>query len=120
MPYITLEYSSNIQTDFKPLFEELKNELVATGYVQEMGVKCRAVPSEDFFIVNVNPNYKMVHLYFRMREGRSLEVRQNFSKIGLSILEKYFEKEIQAKEIILSTEVRELIHGVDLLKNAIR
>jgi hypothetical protein len=47
-------------------------------------------------------------------------VRQNFSKIGMDVLEKYFEKEILAKEIILSTEVKELIKGLDLLKNAIR
>jgi 5-carboxymethyl-2-hydroxymuconate isomerase len=55
-----------------------------------------------------------------MREGRSVEVRQNFSKIGLAMLEKYFEKEIAAKEIILSTEVKELIKGLDLLNNSIR
>jgi 5-carboxymethyl-2-hydroxymuconate isomerase len=121
MPYITLEYSNNIKKkDFKPLFEELKNQLVATGEVQELGVKCRAVSSTDYFIVNGNTNYKMVHLLFRMREGRSLEVRQKFSQIGMDVLEKYFEKEILAKEIILSTEVKELIKGLDLLKNAIR
>lgn len=120
MPYITLEYSNNIKRDFKPLFEALKNDLVATGEVQELGVKCRAVPSEDYFLVNGDANYKMVHLFFRMREGRSLEVRQNFSKIGLEHLERFFEKEIQAKEIILSTEVKELIHELDLLKNSIR
>jgi 5-carboxymethyl-2-hydroxymuconate isomerase len=121
MPYITLEYSDNIQIkDFKPFFEDLKNQLVATGEVQELGVKCRAIPSSDSFIGNGNPDYKMVHLLFRMREGRSLEVRQQFSQIGMSVLEKYFEKEILAKEIILSTEVKELIKGLDLLKNSIR
>jgi 5-carboxymethyl-2-hydroxymuconate isomerase len=121
MPYITLEYSNNIQKkDFKPLFEALKNQLVATGEVQELGVKCRAVPSSDSFIVNGDSNYKMVHLLFRMREGRSLEARQKISQIGMSVLEHYFEKEILAKEIILSTEVKELIKGLDLLKNSIR
>jgi 5-carboxymethyl-2-hydroxymuconate isomerase len=106
--------------DFKPLFEDLKNQLVATGEVQELGVKCRAIPSSDYFITNGNSQYKMVHLLFRMREGRSVEVRQNFSKIGLAMLEKYFDKEIAAKEIILSTEVKELIKGLDLLNNSIR
>jgi 5-carboxymethyl-2-hydroxymuconate isomerase len=121
MPYITLEYSNNLNTlSFNALFEELKENLVATGEVQELGIKCRAVSCTDYFIVNENPDYKMVHLLFRMREGRSLEVRQNFSAIGMAVLEKYFEKEILAKEIILSTEVKELIHGLDLLKNAIR
>jgi 5-carboxymethyl-2-hydroxymuconate isomerase len=55
-----------------------------------------------------------------MREGRSLEVRKAISQIGIEVLEKHFQKEIEAKEIILSTEVKELITGLDLLKNAIR
>jgi 5-carboxymethyl-2-hydroxymuconate isomerase len=121
MPHITLEYSHNIKDfDFKSLFKELKDRLVATGEAQELGIKCGAVPSIDYFIVNGNEDYKMVNLLFRMREGRSLEVRQLISKIGMEVLEKYFEKDIQAKQIILSTEVKELITGLDLLKNAIR
>jgi 5-carboxymethyl-2-hydroxymuconate isomerase len=121
MPHITLEYSNNItNADFRAIFQELKDRIVATGEAQELGVKCRAVASTDYFIVNGNENYKMVNLLFRMREGRSLEVRQNFSKIGMDVLEKYFEKEILAQEIILSTEVKELIKGLDLLKNSIR
>lgn len=121
MPHITLEYSNNIKNiDFKSLFNELKDRLVATGEAQELGVKCRAVASTDYFIVNGNEDYKMVNLLFRMREGRSMEVKQLISKIGLEVLEKYFEKEILAKQIILSTEVKELITGLDLLKNSIR
>jgi 5-carboxymethyl-2-hydroxymuconate isomerase len=76
MPYITLEYSNNIKIkDFKPLFEDLKNQLVATGEVQELGVKCRAVSSTDYFIVNGNTDYKMVHFgsaskFFKNWHGR--------------------------------------------------
>jgi 5-carboxymethyl-2-hydroxymuconate isomerase len=103
MPHITLEYSNNItNTDFRAIFQELKDRIVATGEAQELGVKCRAVASTDYFIVNGNENYKMVNLLFRMREGRSLEVR------------------IEAKEVILSTEVKELMKDLDLLKNSIR
>jgi 5-carboxymethyl-2-hydroxymuconate isomerase len=121
MPHITLEYSNNItNADFRAIFQELKDRIVATGEAQELGVKCRAVASTDYFIVDGNENYKMINLLFRMREGRSLEVRQTISQIGLKVLEKHFQKEIEAKEIILSTEVKELITGLDLLKNAIR
>lgn len=121
MPHITLEYSNNINDiDFSSLFKELKDKLVATGEAQELGIKCRAVVSTDYFIVDGNEDYKMVNLLFRMREGRSLEVRTLISSIGMEVLEKYFTKEIAAKEIILSTEVKELIKGLDLLKNSIR
>jgi 5-carboxymethyl-2-hydroxymuconate isomerase len=121
MPYITLEYTDNLQApDFQHLFEELKNRLVATGEVQELGVKCRAVPSSEHFIADGKPTYKMAHLLFRMREGRSLEVRQRFSQIGMEVMQAFFEKEIRVKEIILSTEVKELEKGLDLLHNSIR
>ncbi|MFC5047037.1 5-carboxymethyl-2-hydroxymuconate Delta-isomerase [Aquimarina hainanensis] len=120
MPHITLEYSDNVSLDFKLFFEELKNKLVETGYVSAMGIKCRAVPSTVHFIIDGNPSYKMVNLLLRLREGRSLEVRKKLSQIGISLLEKYFQKEITNKEIILSTEVKELITGLDITKNAIR
>lgn len=121
MPHITLEYSNNIKNiDLKSLFEELKDRLVATGEVQELGVKCRAVASDHYFIVNGNPDYKMVNLLFRMREGRSQDIKNLISKIGIEVMEKHFSNEILAKEIILSTEVKELIVGQDLTKNSIR
>lgn len=40
--------------------------------------------------------------------------------IGFDVIEKYFEKDIQAKQMILSTEVKELIAGLDLFKKSIR
>ena len=121
MPYITLEYTPNItDIDFLHLFDALKTQLVATGEVQALGVKCRAVTCTDYYIVDGNADYKMVNLLFRLREGRSLAVRQQISTIGMTILEKYFENDIKNKTIILSTEVKELVAGLDLLKNAIR
>lgn len=121
MPHITLEYSGNISgCDFRILFEDLKNQLVATGEVPALGIKCRALPSADYFIIDGNPEYKMINLLFRLREGRSVEVRKKISEIGMAVLEKYFAKEIQKKEIILSTEVKELVTGIDLTKNSIR
>ncbi len=121
MPHITFEYTNNIENfDFKSFFEELKNEIVATKVAESLGVKCRAVSCSAFYLVDGNENYKMVNLLFRLREGRTIETKQMISKIGLNLLEKYFEKEILAKEIILSTEIKELITGIDLLKNSIR
>ena len=50
----------------------------------------------------------MVNLLFKLREGRSFEIRQQISSIGMKLMETYFQKEIKAKQIILSTEVKEL------------
>ena len=120
MPHITLEYTTNVTIDFRSFFGELAEQLVATGEVPKLGIKCRAVSSNDYYIIDGNPNYKMVNLLFRLREGRSFEVRQKISSIGIVLMEKYFKKEIKNKEIILSTEVKELIKALDLTKNAIR
>lgn len=120
MPHITLECSSNVTTDFQDFFKELSTQLVATGHAAKFGIKCRLVVADTYFIVDGNPAYKMVNLLFRLREGRSEEVLQSFSKIGMNLLEEYFEEEMKAKTIILSTEIKELIKGLDLTKNSIR
>lgn len=106
--------------DFQNFFKELADQLVATGYASKMGIKCQVVPVDTYFIIDGNPDYKMVNLLFRLREGRSKETLANFSKIGMDLLENYLKEEIKAKQIILSTEIKELIKGQDITKNAIR
>lgn len=120
MPHITLECTANVNIDFQDFFEKLTNQLVATGHAPKLGMKCRVVASKEYYIIDGNPDYKMVNLLIKLREGRSPEVLQNFSKIGMNLLEAYFKEAINAKTIILSTEIKELIKGLDLTKNAIR
>lgn len=120
MPHITFECSKNVELDFNCFFEELAEKLVATGHASKMGIKCRVVTGDNYYIIDGNPDYQMVNLLFRLREGRSKETLLQFSEIGMSLMETYFEKEITAKKIILSTEIKELIKGQDLTKNSIR
>jgi len=120
MPHITLECTANIKMDFQIFFKELCQKLVATGRTPKMGMKCRLVVSDTFYIIDGNPDYKMVNLLFCLREGRSQETLANFSQIGMELLENYLKEEVIAKNIILSTEFKELIKGRDLTKNAIR
>ncbi|WP_158839209.1 hypothetical protein [Polaribacter sp. L3A8] len=120
MPHITLEHSANISLDFQSFFKDLSEQLVATGHVPKLGVKCRAVSSDNYYIIDGKPEYQMVNLLFRLREGRSFEVRQQISSIGMKLMSNYFQKEMKAKQIILSTEVKELTKELDLTKNSIR
>ena len=120
MPHITLECTANVKINFQEFFSKLTDQLVATGHAPKLGIKCRVSASDDFFIIDGNPDYKMVNLFIRLREGRSPEVLQQFSKIGMELMEAYFKEDILAKKIILSTEIKELIKGLDLTKNAIR
>ena len=120
MPHITLECSANVEIDFQSFFKDLSAEIVATGDAARLGIKCRVVKNEDYFIIDGDENYKMVNLLFRLREGRSKEVLSTFSNIGMNTMEKYFQKDIAEKKIILSTEIKELIKGIDLTKNSVR
>jgi len=120
MPHITLECTSNVKIDFQEFFGKLTDQLVATGHAPKLGIKCRVEASDEYFIIDGTPAYKMVNLFIRLREGRSPEVLQNFSKIGMELMEAYFKEDIIAKKIILSTEIKELIKGLDLTKNSIR
>jgi len=120
MPHIKLECTSNVEMDFQSFFEELSEKLVATGHASKMGVKCRVVAADTYYIIDGNPDYKMVNLLFRLREGRSVETLANFSKIGINLLSEYLEKDVAAKKIILSTEIKELKKGLDITKNTIR
>lgn len=120
MPHITLECTSNVKMNFQGFFKDLSEQLVATGHAPKLGMKCRSVISENYYIIDGNPEYKMVNLLFRFREGRSEEVLVNFSKIGMDLLSEYLKDEIIAKKIILSTEIKELKKGQDLTKNSIR
>lgn len=120
MPHITFEYTANVRIDLRSFFKELTEALVATGHVSQMGVKCRAIEAQQYYIVNGDLRYKMVNLLFRLREGRSPEIKSELSTIGMGLLEKYLSKEIEQKEIILSTEVKELLHDQDLTRNHIR
>jgi 5-carboxymethyl-2-hydroxymuconate isomerase len=106
--------------DFQSFFKELSNKLVETGHAAELGIKCRVVSSEEYMIVNGSGEFKMVNLLFRLREGRSVEVRNQFSEIGMALMKDYLSNDVKDKSIILSTEIKELIKGTDLTYNSIR
>lgn len=120
MPHIKLETTSNVNMDFQAFFAELAEELVATGHASQMGIKCRKVVSDEYYIIDGNQDYKMANLLLRLREGRSKETLETFSNIGMNLMKKYLNDDITAKKIILSTEIKELIKGKDLTYNSVR
>ncbi len=119
MPHITLECTSNVEMDFQQFFKDLTEQIVETGHAKRLGMKCRLLVSNVFYIADGNPDLKMANLLFRLREGRSEAVRIRFSQIGIDLLSHYLEKDIAAKKIIYSTEVKELKHGLDITKSSI-
>jgi len=120
MPHITLECSSNLKMDFQAFFKELAEKYVETGHAPKLGIKCRVAASDDYYIIDGDPEYKMVNLLLRLREGRSEEVLESFSNIGINLLEKYLHDDISKKKVIISTEIKQLIKGLDITKNSVR
>ena len=106
--------------NFQAFFKELAEELVETGHAAKLGIKCRKVVADEYYIIDGDQEYKMANLLFRLREGRSEETLETFSTIGMNLMKKYLNEDIVAKKIILSTEIKELIKGRDLTFNAVR
>lgn len=120
MPHITLECTSNISINYSSFFKELSDALSATGHASTMGIKCRVVTSDEYYIADGQPDYSMVNLLIRLREGREKAVLERFSQIGLALLKQHCAADIEAKRIIISTEIKELVKDIDLTSNAIR
>ena len=120
MPHITIECSSNVNLDFQCFFAELCQRMIETGHAPGLGMKCRVIASDDYYIIDGNPDYMMINLLIRIREGRTNKVMEEFSNIGMDLLKKYMHEEIKDHRVILSTEIRELIKGKDLTFNSIR
>ncbi len=120
MPHITLECSNNVHMDFQSFFKDLGHQLVETGHAAKLGIKCRVVTTEEYMIIDGNEEFKMVNILFRLREGRSVEVKKQFCTIGMDLLKEYLDEDVKRKSIILSTEIKELIKGIDLTYNSIR
>ena len=120
MPHIKLECTSNLEMDFQTFFAELAEELVATGHAAKLGIKCRKVVADEYYIIDGDSSYKMANLLFRLREGRSAETLAAFSNIGMNLMKKYLQEDVKNKKVILSTEIKELIKGQDLTFNSVR
>ena len=120
MPHIKLECTPNLEMDFHAFFKELAEQLVETGHAAKLGIKCRKVVADTYYIIDGDKDYKMANLLFRLREGRSDETLKAFSSIGMNLMKKYLADDIDAKKVILSTEIKELIKGRDLTFNSVR
>ena len=120
MPHITLETSGNLKMDFQAYFKRLSDVLVESGHASRMGIKCRVVSSDTYYIIDGNPEYKMINVLFRLREGRSVDTLRFIAKATMDLLEEFLTEDIAEGKVILSTEIKELIKGQDLTENSVR
>ncbi len=119
MPHLTLEYTDNVQFDVQSLLARLNEAMVATGAVNLKGLKCRAIRLSDYRIADGFEEYGFVHLSILVKEGRSLETRQEMTQRTMKVLEEAFQERFKNGYISLSVDLKEMVTGIALTKHNI-
>jgi len=119
MPHVILEYSENLDFDVQEFFRELFDSLVETGNINLKGLRGRALKLTEYRIADGKPDYKMAHVMMTIREGRPLEVKEEFAKRIMAQLEKTFGDHLEHGYIGLSNDMRELKDGIALRTSTI-
>lgn len=110
MPHCILEYSANVtdEPDFRALFGELHEALVATGEFKIGDIKSRAVCHHDFVIAEGDPDRSFVALEIRILEGRSDAVRSRISTDAAAILRRHLRRTLATTRCSLSVQVTDM------------
>ncbi len=119
MPNIIMEYSDNLEFDIQDLFARLHEEMLATGVVRMKGLKSRAIRHTEYRLADGHEGYKFIHVALLIREGRTVEKKEEMSQRVMKVLEETFADEVDNGYIALSTDIKELLHGIALTKNNI-
>ena len=120
MPHLILEYTNNIEPfAVQPLLAKLHEEMVATGAVNLKGLKSRAICHADYRIGDGNESYAFVHVQMWIRDGRSLETKQDMAQRAMAILEETFGHRRENGYLSLSVDVQEMAKGIALTNHNI-
>lgn len=119
MPHLILEYSDNLEFDSQTFFRELHESLAEMDSVNMKGLKSRAIKLTDYYIADGYAGYKMAHLTVVLREGRPRAVQEEIAQRVMAQLEKTFGHHRENGYLNISTDMKELEHGIALVKHNI-
>jgi 5-carboxymethyl-2-hydroxymuconate isomerase len=120
MPHLILEYTNNIEPfAVQPLLAQLHEEMVATGAVNLKGLKSRAIGLADYRMADGDEAYAFVHVQMWIRDGRSLETKQDMAQRAMIILEQTFGHRRQGGYLSLSVDIQEMAKGIALTNHNI-
>ena len=120
MPHLILEYTDNIKPfAVQPLLGRLHEEMVATGAVNLKGLKSRAIRLTDYRLANGDEGYAFVHVQMWIRDGRSLETKQEMAQRAMAVLEETFGHRREDGYLSLSVDIQEMAKGVALTNHNI-
>ncbi|MEM7563431.1 MAG: hypothetical protein AAF353_10340 [Pseudomonadota bacterium] len=96
MPHIVLEYSDNLPplVDYSALFGEVHQALNLIGGIKLENCKSRARVASPFYVGDGNSANAFIHLDIEFVKGRSDEVKKAIGAQCLSLLQKYYQKQL--------------------------
>lgn len=112
MPHLRLEYTDNLEIDAKPLFKAIHQQLADTGAINMKGLRSAALRLTDYWLADGYEGYQYIFVTLTVRGGRSLTVRQEFSRRIMAVLEETYGHLREGGYLSLSVDVREMERDV--------
>lgn len=119
MPHLTIEYSSNLQTDVTALCRALHTALVQSGLFELGAIRVRARPCPQYAIADLLPENSFADLILRLGQGRSQDDCKLIGAMLMQVAEAHFAPLLALPHFALSLEVQEISSTLSWKVNAI-
>ena len=114
MPHLIVEYSDNLEAglnvpafDVSALLQEMHAALDGKYNIASSRIKARAIKLNDYIVGDHGRAAAMVHVTFKLMEGRSVEARKELSSLLQQIVRQYVSPEAYPHSAV-TVEVVEL------------
>lgn len=91
MPHLIVEYSGNLEAgiDVPALLHQMHRALDGKYNIASSRIKARAVKLSDYIVGDHGDSAAMVHVTFKLMEGRSAEARKELSSLLQQIVRQH-------------------------------
>ncbi|MGR3635722.1 MAG: 5-carboxymethyl-2-hydroxymuconate Delta-isomerase [Shimia sp.] len=110
MPHFHIDYSANIEevVDVQALCEAIRATAAEIETFPTAGIRVRARRADHVAIADGDPKHGYIDLSVRLREGRSVEVKQDAITCIFATLKDFMSPAMETRSIALSAEVRDI------------
>jgi len=110
MPHLTIEYSSNLETDIDvvALVRVMHETAVTIDALPTAGIRTRAARRDNFRIADGDPDNSFINVTLRMARGRELEVQKAVGGVLFAALKDFVREAYQRRPLALSLEIQEI------------
>ena len=110
MPYLRVEYSSNIKTEIElPKFLDRLHEAIgATGVFPQAGTRIRAYECRDYRVGDLDPRNAFVHATLEMGHGRNLETQKRAGEQIFAAMTEHLRPVFESRPMGISFQIYEL------------